>query len=95
MTLTILAQITAASGKEQLVRQELEKLVEITRTEDGCLQYDLHMDNDTPGFFVFYENWVSREHWQKHMKAPHLAAYGAATAGAVAHFALNEMTKID
>ena len=94
MPLTILAQITAAPGTEDLVRSELEKLVPITRGEDGCIQYDLHVDNETPGFFVFYENWESRELWRAHMNAPHLAAYVAATEGAVANFTLNEMTKI-
>ena len=94
MALTILAQITAEPGKEALVRAELEKLVPITQAEAGCLQYDLHVDNDNRGFFVFYENWESCELWQTHMKAPHLAAYMAATEGAVANFVLAEMSKI-
>ena len=94
MALTILAQITAAPGKEDLVRTELEKLVPITRAEAGCIQYDLHVDNENPGVFVFYETWESRELWQDHMKAPHLAAYMQATDGAVSNFVLNEMTKI-
>ena len=94
MALTILAQITAAPGKEGLVRAELEKLIPITRAEAGCIQYDLHVDNENPGFFVFYENWESRDLWQTHMNAPHLAAYMAATDGAVDAFVLNEMSKI-
>lgn len=94
MSLTILAQITAVPGKEELVRAELEKLVDITRAEAGCIQYDLHQDNDQPGFFVFYEAWESRDLWQTHMSAPHLAAYMAATEGAVSSFVLNEMSKI-
>ena len=94
MPLTILAQITAAPGKEDLVRAELEKLVPITRAEEGCIQYDLHRDNENPGFFVFQESWESREVWQNHMKAPHLAAYMKATDGAVTNFVLNEMTQI-
>ncbi|MEM8570469.1 MAG: putative quinol monooxygenase [Pseudomonadota bacterium] len=93
MALTILAQITAAPGKEAFVRAELEKLIPITRAEAGCLQYDLHHDNENPGFFVFYENWENRELWQTHMNAPHLAAYMEATEGAVTNFVLNEMTK--
>jgi quinol monooxygenase YgiN len=94
MSLTIVAQITAAPGKEALVRSELEKLVEITRAEEGCEQYDLHRDNENPCLFMFYENWTSRDLWQQHMGAPHLAAYLAATEGAVSNFVLNEMTKI-
>jgi quinol monooxygenase YgiN len=95
MSLTILAQITAAAGKEPLVETELKKLIDVTRAEKGCINYDLHQDNENPGLFVFYENWESRELWQTHMNAPHLAAYMAATDGAVDSFVLNEMTKID
>jgi len=92
--LTIVASIQAKADKVQLVKTELEKLVSITRAEKGCVQYDLHQDNENPAHFMFYENWESRELWQTHMNAPHLAAYGAATAGAVESFTLNEMTKI-
>lgn len=93
MSLTIVAQITAVAGKEDLVRTKLTKLVDITRTEAGCLQYDLHADSDSPGFFVFYETWENRELWQTHMSSPHLAAYMQAADGAVASFVLNEMAR--
>ena len=92
--LTIVANIHANPDKIELVKAELEKLLPITRAESGCVQYDLHQDNDNPAHFVFYENWESRELWQTHMNAPHLAAYMEATAGAVAQFTLNEMTRI-
>lgn len=94
MALTIVAQIKAAPGKEDLVREELKKLIDTTRAEEGCLQYDLHEDNATPGHFVFFENWENRELWRQHMEAPHLAAYVKATEGAVSNFVLTEMTKI-
>lgn len=92
--LTIVANIIARSGKEDLVKSELAKLVETTRAEQGCIQYDLHQDNTNPAHFLFFENWASRDQWQTHMNAPHLAAYIAATDGAVESFTLNEMTKI-
>ena len=68
--LTIVANIQANPDKIDLVKAELEKLVPITRAENGCLQYDLHRDNEDPGHFLFYENWESRELWQTHMNAP-------------------------
>lgn len=92
--LTIVANIKANPGQIDLVKAELEKLIAITRTEEGCINYDLHQDNDNPSHFMFYENWESRELWQTHMNAPHLSAYMNATAGAVAEFTLNEMTAI-
>ena len=92
--LTIVANIKANPDQIALVKAELEKLLPITRAEAGCINYDLHQDNDNPAHFMFYENWESRELWQTHMNTPHLAAYMAATDGAVAEFILNEMTDI-
>ena len=90
--LTIVANIHADPNQIDLVKAELEKLVPITRAEEGCIQYDLHRDNANPAHFMLYENWESRELWQTHMNAPHLAAYMKATDGAVVDFMLNEMT---
>jgi len=92
--LTIVANITAKAGKIDLVKAELEKLIDITRAEKGCIQYDLHQDNENPAHFLFFENWESRELWQIHMANDHLAAYMAATEGAVESFTLNEMTQV-
>jgi len=92
--LTIVANIKANEDKIDLVKAELLKLIDITRAEEGCINYDLHQDNDNPAHFVFYENWESRELWQVHMNNQHLADYMAATDGAVAEFILNEMTQI-
>lgn len=92
--LTVVANITAKPGQIELLKAELEKLLSITRAEKGCINYDLHQNNDDPAHFMFYENWESRELWQEHMKAPHLAYYMAAVEGAVAEFRLYEMSHI-
>jgi quinol monooxygenase YgiN len=92
--LTIIANIKVKSGKIDLVKAELEKLIPITRAEEGCINYDLHQDNENSTHFLFYENWESRELWQAHMGNQHLADYMTATEGAVEEFTLNEMTQI-
>ncbi|KAA3610532.1 MAG: antibiotic biosynthesis monooxygenase [Planctomycetota bacterium] len=92
--LTIVANIHANSEKIELVKAELEKLIPITRAEKGCIQYDLHQDNENPAHFLFFENWESRDLWQDHMNAPHLAAFLKATEGAVAELAIHEMSHI-
>lgn len=94
-TLTIVANIVANPDSIELVKSELLKLIPITRAEEGCINYDLHQDNENPAHFVFYENWASRELWQTHMNNTHLADYLAATEGAVASFVVNEMTPIE
>ncbi|NMH89674.1 putative quinol monooxygenase [Flavivirga algicola] len=92
--LTIVAKILAKEEKRDLVKNELLKLIDITKAEKGCINYDLHQDNQNGNLFLFYENWESRELWQEHMNNAHLADYIKATDGAVEKFVLNEMTHI-
>jgi quinol monooxygenase YgiN len=92
--LTIVANIKAKAEKVELVKSELLKLIDITRAEKGCINYDLHQDNDNPSHFLFYENWESRDLWQAHMDNQHLKDYLDATEGAVEEFTVNEMTQI-
>lgn len=94
MPLTIVAKITAKPGHEAQVRAALTALIAPTLQEDGCLQYDLHVDNDAPGVFLFFENWTSRETWQAHMQSAHVKANGPATEGAIDSVELHEMTKV-
>ncbi len=93
-TLTIVANIKTNADNVELVKTELLKLIEVTRAETGCINYDLHQDNENPAHFMFYENWQSRELWQMHMANQHLQDYMKATEGAVEEFTLNEMTQI-
>ncbi len=92
--LTIVATIEAKKDQIDLIKSELIKLIEPTRSEEGCIQYDLHQDNENPEIFLFYENWESRELWQNHMNNDHLAAYMQATEGAVENFVVHEMSMI-
>ena len=73
--LTIVANINANADQVDLVKAELLKLIDITHAEDGCINYDLHQDNDNPAHFLFYENWESRGLWhayeQQALEGPH------------------------
>ena len=90
--LTIVANIVAKENKIDFVKSELIKLIDITRAEEGCIQYDLHQDNENPAHFLFFENWETRELWQAHMANQHLKDYLAATDGFIETFVVNEMT---
>ena len=92
--LTIIATIKAKSDKIEFVRSELEKLIPLTRAEEGCLTYDLHQDNHNPAHFVFYETWGSHDFFQAHLDSQHLTDYLAATDGAIEEFTINQMTRI-
>lgn len=92
--LTIVARILVKPEKREFVKSELLKLIDITRAEKGCIQYDLHQDNENENLFLFFENWENRTLWQVHMNNQHLADYIKATDGAVDEFIVHEMTHI-
>ncbi len=95
MALTIVATIKAKAAQVDLVKAELLKLLEQTHANDeGCINYNLHQDNDAPALFVVYENWESAELLQRHIDSAHFQAYGAAVDGAVEEFTVNTMTQI-
>ncbi|MCB0331153.1 MAG: antibiotic biosynthesis monooxygenase [Bdellovibrionales bacterium] len=94
MALTIVATITAKPGYVEKVRQELLMLIAPTLQEAGCLQYDLHQDNENPSVFLFFENWSSREEWLNHMESPHLLAHRAATTEMVESIEIREMSQL-
>ena len=82
--ISVVAEIKAKPGKEEELRKALLALVEPTRKEEGFVQYDLHVHTDDPGRYVFYENWVSLEHLERHRAAPHLLAFRTAAGDLVA-----------
>ena len=71
---TVLALAKAKEGMEEIVRQELLALVNPTRSEAGCVNYDLHQATADKSVFMFYENWRSMEDLEKHGKTAHLKA---------------------
>ncbi len=93
--LIVVANIIAIADKIDLIKSECERLLQPTRAEAGCLQYDLHRDNENPAHFMFYEIWESREMWQKHIASKHLQAFMGETEGAIEKLTVHKMTKLD
>ncbi len=74
---TVIARIKAKPGMEGRVRQELLKLLAPTRSEPGCINYDMHQAVDDPSTFLFHENWATEDDLQKHLQTPHLRSWFA------------------
>ena len=92
---TVIARIQAKDGCEDAVATELHKLVEPSRRDKGCINYDMHVSLESPGLFVFYENWESKAHWEHHMKTEHLQEWRENSVGLVADFELIQLEKIE
>ena len=68
----VTALFKAKKGKEDALKKELMTLIEPTRNEKGCIQYNLHQFFDDPESFIFYEHWENEETLAKHKESEHL-----------------------
>ncbi|MDP9054581.1 MAG: antibiotic biosynthesis monooxygenase [Acidobacteriota bacterium] len=73
---TVIAEMVARAGREADLKTELLQMVEATRPEEGCVQYDLHVSTKECGHFLFYENWTTQEALDRHAASAHLKAFG-------------------
>ena len=69
---TIIGTVVAKPEKRDELMRTLAAQVAPTRAEPGCINYDFHCDKSDPNVFVFYENFVSKEALEEHLKKPHL-----------------------
>lgn len=93
-SLTIIARFLVKPEKLELVKSSLLSIIEPTRAEEGCIQYDLHQDNENPNIFLFFELWENRELWQNHINNTHIKEHQARTEGCLEEFVLNEMSQL-
>jgi len=92
--LTVVAKIVAKKESVERVRSELLKLVAPTRKEEGCIDYNLHQDNDNSALFIFYENWESAACLEKHIQSDHYRAYAGTVAGLIEEKVVHKMKRI-
>lgn len=69
---TIIGTVVAKPAKREELLRILAAQVAPTRAEAGCISYDFHCDKANSNIFVFYENFVSREALDEHLKQPYL-----------------------
>lgn len=60
---------------------ELKKLVENSRREEGCKNYELNQNTNNPLEFIFIEHWDSAEALEKHNHSSHFVAFGKFASG--------------
>jgi len=54
---TLIAYLHAKPEKRDELLKILQSFVKPSRAEAACVEYHLHVSNDDPNLFVFYENW--------------------------------------
>lgn len=77
--LILIAKLRVKAGQAQKLIQLAERAIEPSRSEEGCITYELLQDPFDPESFTFYEKWRSRQDLELHFKETHFLEFGGAT----------------
>ena len=82
----VIAILVAHPGKRDELLAAFNDNVPAVRAEDGCFEYDAHVDAEGvgsmqtplgPDAFVVVEKWADVAALKAHARSPHMAAYAA------------------
>ena len=71
-TLRVVARIVAIPTQIEQVKTILSELIEPTRAEAGCIQYELLQNQADPTDFTFVEEWGSVPELDAHLDSLHI-----------------------
>ena len=72
---TLIAYLHAKPAKREELLKILHDFVAPTRQEAGCVAYHLHVSDEDPNLFMFYEQWLTRRQLDEHLKMPYLTSF--------------------
>lgn len=92
--LVIVALVQAKPGHEKALVQAQSELVQVVREQPGCISYELHETVDQPGRVVFFERWLDRTSWERHMRGAHMDAFRASAGSFIGAFELLQLRQV-
>ena len=75
MEINLTVIIKSKPEHREEVKTILKNLVENSRKESACLQYDLHQDIADPNVFIFHEIWKNKEGLELHNEQPYIKQF--------------------
>ncbi|MFC0226375.1 putative quinol monooxygenase [Serratia aquatilis] len=90
----VVALIKANPEHRAAVDKAVRAMVAPSRSEPGCIQYDLHEEQGHPGAFVFIERWTSEQALKEHMAMPYHDAFLAELEGKLVSLEVKKLTQL-
>ena len=75
MAYVVAATYRVKAGDEEKVREVLEIMAPLSRTEPACLFYQAHRSPEDPLVFFLYEQYIDEAGYKAHMATPHFEQY--------------------
>jgi quinol monooxygenase YgiN len=84
--ITVVAKLQANPGKEEELKAVLTEMVQNVKTHEGSQvpTYSLHVSDEDPTLFLFYEQYANAEALEAHAKTDHMKAMGQKLGGLLA-----------
>lgn len=74
----VLAKITSKDGMKDKIIDETKTLIETTRAEEGCIEYNLYDPVGSENILLFVEKWDGKEFLESHVQQDHFIKFGSA-----------------
>ncbi|MGY2290607.1 putative quinol monooxygenase [Pseudomonas sp. SDO528_S397] len=87
----VIATLIAKPGQHATLEKLLRELLEPTRVEPGCQQYELHQDLQHPETFYMLERWSDEAALADHYQSVHVQHFRAQAADVLGHFELKRL----
>lgn len=71
----ILAKVRLKPGTNVSFYDQTARLVALTRTEEGCLSFNIHHNADSTGVLIMHEIFSNEAAFQQHLKKPYVMAW--------------------
>jgi quinol monooxygenase YgiN len=75
MQITKRVTFIAKEGHQEELKKLLEAMVEPSKAEDGCLNYNIYQYKENPRKFMAVETWASEEALEGHKNSAHYKVY--------------------
>jgi quinol monooxygenase YgiN len=76
MPVAVIGQFRLPPENVETARPAMRAVMEATRAEPGCIEYNYAEDVLDPGLIRVSELWDSRAQLAAHMQTPHMAQWG-------------------
>ena len=69
--ITIVAKNVVKEDKIEEFKKEAQEVIEGSKSEKGCISYDLYQDMDCPNILTFIEQWKDEKAIEIHRNTDH------------------------
>jgi len=81
--IVLIARLKVKKEAVEAARQAALAIVENSRAESGCLNYDFHQAIDDPTIFIWHETWTNQAAVDAHGKSPHFKDFSGQIKGLI------------